>query len=166
MHAFHRRLNYPNRIRTSTPGGGCHGYRAPLFVFFFITRARLSGSGDASFQRCPVKYCVAAPSGSCEAPRLSNRRRLCWPRPPLTNLGWRQQRALADLNQSFKVSTPPSFAPARISGTPPPTASPIWHPSFFLRQGSFFAIDYFCFELFFYCVFSMWLLQTEQVKMF
>lgn len=70
-------------------------------------------SGDVSFSEISSKILCcwgAISSCSCKARELSNTQRLCWPRP-LANLGCRQHRVLADLNQSVKVSAPPSFAP-------------------------------------------------------
>lgn len=70
-------------------------------------------SGDVSFLEISseILFCWgAASSCSCEAAKLSNTQRLCWPRP-LANLSCRQHRVLADLNQSVKVSAPSSFSP-------------------------------------------------------
>ncbi len=114
MHAFHRRLNYLNRIWTSAPGWGCHGYRAPQSVSLSHTHTHTRGSQiwRCEFQRYPVKYCVAEVQHQAAAARqgeLSNTQRLCWPRPR-ANLGCRQHRVLGDLNQSVKVSAPPSLS--------------------------------------------------------
>lgn len=111
--------------------------QGPSFCVFLHHAGEISGSGDGSIQRCPVKYCVAAPSRSCEALRLSNRR-FADPDPPLliwaggNNVHWP-----ISINPSRCHPPPPPFffVPARISGTPPPTTSPIF---FFGRQGPFF----------------------------
>lgn len=75
----------------------------------------------------------AVSSCSCEAGELSNTQRLCWPRP-LANLGCRQHRVLGDLNQSVKVSAPPSlsiFSSCKDSSpTPLPRLPPSDHPFF------------------------------------
>lgn len=126
MHAFHPRLNYPNRIRTSTPGGGCHGYRAPRFCLFLP-----HASETLRIRRCKffrgVQWNIALQrrdaaarrhgyptGGDCADPEPPP------PHTPFANLGWRQQRALADLNQSFKVSTPPIFCSCKDIRHPSP----------------------------------------------
>ena len=77
--------------------------QGPSFCPFFFTRAKILGSGDASFQRCPGKYCVAAPSRSCEPAWLSNRP------PPL--LIWAGGNS---------VHWPISISPLRCQAPPPP----------------------------------------------
>lgn len=132
-----------------------------LAVCLSITRTHVSvalKSGDVSFLEISseILYCWgAASSCSCEAAKLSNTQRLCWPRP-LANLSCRQHRVLADLNQSVKVSAPSSFSPhlfllrGFFSLSPLPPAFPTWHPASLshLKAGVFqFSVFQVCFAV-------------------
>lgn len=58
---------------------------------------------------------------------------------PLANLGWRQQRALADLNQSFKVSTnPPHFCSCKDTRHPSPNYVSYLSSRIFFKTRFFF----------------------------
>lgn len=91
-----------------------------------------------------ILWCWGAVSScSCQAGKLSNTERLCWP-GPLANLGCRQHRVLGDLNRSVKVSAAPTFSPhARIFFIlSPPPASFIWPSNrwcFFILKGYMFS---------------------------
>lgn len=83
MHAFHCRLNYLNRIWTSAPGWGCHGYWAPQSVSLYHQRTHISARfSNLKMWVSEISSKIlcrwgAVSSCSCEAGKLSNTQRDC-----------------------------------------------------------------------------------------
>lgn len=144
MHAIHPKLNYLNRIWTSAPGWGCHGYQTPQYVSLYRASETLQ-IGRCEFQRYSVKCCVVGTQHRAAAARHESyltRRDRADP-DPLANLGCRQHRALSDLNQSVKVSPPPNLLLLQGFHTPslpPSSAPPTWHPAFLYKGSEFFVV--------------------------
>jgi len=79
----------------------------PQCVSFSLSCTHKRASQTWSFLRYLGTFFEVQYGAAAARQELSNTPRLCWPRP-LANLGWRQHRVLGDLNQSVKVSAPPS----------------------------------------------------------